>query len=209
MRELGYDAALVENDDALLFALQHPEQLWPDWAQRPDRCLVLDDATEAVAMLLEGAEDELASKSRSGEVRDQRRTYREAGETLRETVKIILNKPMHFVMVALAKVRENSLTNEERIGPDLPPSMLNLLLTELEYVFYIKKGAWYMITDTDYMTVTDTDADGKVKTFKREIFAKSKLPLNLVGKNILLRQEKLDLADIWRRIKTGKPANTK
>lgn len=196
LRDLGYEAALVENADSLMFALQYPEQLWPDWATRKDRTLVLDDATEAVAMLLEDA-----GTIDGKEVKDARRSYKEAGDNLRESIRSILRKPMHFVMVALAKVRENALTNEERIGPDLPPSMLNMLLTELEFVFYINPRNWKFQTERDRIAVKDIDPQtNKEKTFIREIFAKHKLPLGLVGKGIIKPNEDMDLQSIWKRV---------
>lgn len=202
LRNEGYEVACVKDADSLLFALKYPEQLWPDWATNPNRTLVLDDATEGVAMLLEDA-SEIDGK----EVRDKRRSYSKAGDDLREAVKTVLSKPMHFVMVALAKVRENGITQEERIAPDLPPSMQNLVLTELEFVFYIKKNMWKLATDTEYISVTRTnEATGKEETYKREIFAKNKLPFDLRGKGIVNKVEEMDLAKIWRKVKEGKAA---
>jgi hypothetical protein len=198
LREKGYEAALVEDEVALNYALMYPEQLWPEWAGLPDRTLVLDDGTEAVQMLLEGA-----SVIDGKEVRDRRRSYTEAGDQLREAVKVTLAKPQHFIMTALAKVRENALTNEERIAPDLPPSMQNLLMTEMEFVFYIKTRSWMFVTDREFQQIKET-VEGREKIFVREIFAKHKLPVGLAGKGLITPLEKMDLADIWKRVKDGK-----
>lgn len=205
LKGMGYQYAEVSDAASLTFALMYPEQLWPDWALRPNRTLVLDDGTQAVDILLEDA-SEIDGK----EVKDRRRSYTEAGKNLREILASVLRKPMHFILVALAKVRENALTNEERIAPDLPPSMQGMLMTELEFVFYIDTKSWTMFTDRDRISVKDTDPNtGKEKTFIREIFAKNKLSLMDVGKNVLLQREKLDLAEVWKKvqkIRAGIPA---
>jgi len=198
LRDEGYSVALVENASALRYAAQFPEKLWPDWANVEDRLLVIDDATEAVNMLVE---DNQVIDGK--EVRDPRRSYRAAGEDLKELTKSCLRKPMHLVLVAVAKVRENSLTNEERIGPDLPPSMLSMLLTELEFVWYIKPSTWKFVTERDFITFQEPDEKGVLRTYRREIFAKSKIPIGLVNKNVLHKEEDMDIRAIWERIRKG------
>lgn len=196
LRDKGYQVAAVQDAESLIFALTYPEQLWPDWAQRPNRTLVLDDATEAVTMLVEDA-SEIDGK----EVKDKRRSYSKAGEDLREIIKSIRRKPMNFIIVALAKVKENPLTNEESIGPDLPPSMLSMVMTELEYVFYIKTSSWKMLTERDFIMVKETDPNsGKEITFRRQIFAKNKITLGNIGKNLVLKEEDLDLRKFWNKV---------
>jgi hypothetical protein len=206
LRDLGYQAAAVSDAQALTFALSYPEQLWPDWAARPNRTLILDDATEAVAMLLEDA-SEIDGK----EVKDKRRSYGEAGDNLREIIKTIRRKPMNFIMVALAKVKENPLTNEESIRPDLPPSMLSMVLTELEYVFYIKTSNYKMLTERDFITVKEIDPNtNKERIFRREIFAKNKITLGNVGKQLVLKEEELDLRKFWNKVQgVGQPLGVK
>lgn len=193
LRNKGYEVALVEDEAALNYALMYPEQIWPDWAKRPDRTLVLDDATEAVAMLLD-----------SSDAKDQRRSYMEAGDALRAAIQSTLKKPQHFVMTALAKVRSNPITDEERIGPDLPPSMLGFITTEMEYCFYIDKKSWKFITQSLYTSIKGVDDKGKERIFLREIFGKNKLELELVGKGILAQREDMNLQTIWKKIKEGK-----
>jgi len=189
----------------LNFGLLYPERLWEEARKtRPSlgelKNLVLDDATEAVSQLLE--ENSVIDGK---EVRDQRRSYTAAGKDLRELLKVTLRKPMNVVLVALAKVRENPITNEETIAPDLPPSMLSMLLTEVEYAFYIKPGTHELLTDRDFIVFKDTDDAGKERTVRRVIFAKNKLPLG-VTMGALLKYEPPDLGAVWRKIQAAKPA---
>lgn len=208
LRDMGYEAVVAEDESALSFALMYPEKVWPEWAGRPERTLVLDDATEGVAMLLEGSET-IDGK----EVKDPRRTYGEAGKQLRSLIKLSLRKPQHFILVSLARVRETPLGEgsvEERIGPDLPPSMLNLVLTEFEYVFYIKTGNHKLLTQPDSFAVTEQDEKGKAVTYRRGIFAKNKLPLEIARKMppVLQQEEVLDLAAVWSKIKSATSATS-
>lgn len=198
LQDLGYTAACVEDSEALSFALMYPEKLWPDWAAREDRVFVLDDATEAVAMLVEGAVNPATGEA----FKDRRKSYTEAGSDLRDMLKNSLSKPQHFIMTALARVRENPITNEERIGPDLPPSMLQMLTTEMEFVFYINKRNWQFVTADDAIQFKDTDEQGKEKLYRREIFAKNKMSLAMAKRTppLIAKYEPMDLRGIWERV---------
>src|SRR3990167_5780547 len=205
VRELGIPYVQAKDASMLNFGLLYPERLWEEARKtRPSlgelKNLVLDDATEAVSQLLE--ENSVIDGK---EVRDQRRSYTAAGKDLRELLKVTLRKPMNVVLVALAKVRENPITNEETIAPDLPPSMLSMLLTEVEYAFYIKPGTHELLTDRDFIVFKDTDDAGKERTVRRVIFAKNKLPLG-VTMGALLKYEPPDLGAVWRKIQAAKPA---
>ena len=200
--EDGYEAVNVEDEAALSYALQFPEALWPEWANVPNRTLVIDDVTEAIEMLLESSKDELESGGR--EVRDPRRTYRQAGEYLRDMLKVTLAKPQHVVMTALEKVTEKKANGEELLAPSLPPSMSALLTTELEFVFWINPVNWMFTTDRSRITVSE-EVEGKKKTYTREVFAKNKLPWQLAGKGLLRPMEAMDLRAIWRRVLEAKP----
>lgn len=201
LKELGYEYAMVKDAAALRFAMAYPERLWPDWAKLEDRTLVLDDATEAVTLLLDDY-SEIDGK----EVKDRRRSFMEAGSDLREMIRGVLNKQMHFVIVALAKIKENPITDEEMVAPDLPPSMMNMLLTELEFVFYIDPKTYKFTTDRDSFTFEGPDPSNpnKIKVFKRDVFAKHKLPVDLAGKGLIGRYEQMDLRAIWNKVQTGK-----
>lgn len=204
LQDQGYQVALVDNADALLYAFRNPHILWPDWAAMSDpdrrRTLILDDATEAVQMLLESNE-----VINGKEVKDNRRKYAATGDDLHDVLKPLLNKPFHFGMVALAKVKEAPLTNEETIGPDMPPSMLNMVLTEFEYVFYINTKTWKLLTDRDRIAYVGQDPDNpnKDKTFYRAIFAKCKVPMSYLGKGIVKKEEDLNLNALWKKLCAG------
>ena len=177
------------------------------WREQKDRTLIIDDLTEGITLLLE---DQINEKT-GEEYKDARKVYGEAGKELREMILSLRRKPMHLILIALAKVTENALTNEERIAPSLPPSMSGLVTTDTEYTFYIKKSNWKLITKSQAFQYKDTDDKGKEKIYSREIFAKRKLPKSLENKvpPVLMIEEDMNLRAIWERIKSGKSAGAK
>jgi len=211
LQSMGIEVIMVDNARALEYALTYPERLWED--ARADRKpkgliplgdlknLVLDDATEGVNMLLDDAQV-IDGK----EVKDQRRSYNAAGKDLRRMCQTTLKKPRHLVIVALAKVRDNPITHEEQIGPDIPPSMLAMLNTEVEFAFYIKPQTHQLLTDRDFIVFKDKDDNGKEKIVKRTIFAKSKFDLAVLRKNKgvspLLKYEEGNLQKLWAKIQS-------
>jgi len=197
LKNMGYEYVLVENARHLNFALTYPEQLWPDWAERDDRVLIFDVASEGENMWL----DDVA-EDKSGFGND----YKEAKGELRTCLTSALRKPMHLIIVALAKSRPNPLTGEERIGPSLSPSLLGVLLTDVNYVFYIDPKTWQFITNREATTFKGKDDKGRGKNFIREIFAKRKLPIELedMSPPLLSVREPLDLRAIWDKVLQGK-----
>ncbi len=196
LKDMGYEYALVEDAQAMLFAIRHPEQLWPQWAKLPNRTLVIDDISEGELMLIESQEQEGWGKE-----------YRGARDDLRAVLKdVAAKKPMHIVLTALAKVRENDISLEERVGPDLTNTMLRYLLTEVNYVFYIDPKSWQFLTDRKRVIYKGTDDKGRDKTYTREIYAKNKLSVELAKlKPPLIKEyEKMDLRAIWDRIVAAK-----
>jgi len=211
LRELGYNVLHAETGEAVRYAMTYPEKaaailLGQDvadkWANHPEKTLVLDDVTEAVALLLESNK----YKDDGTEYKDMRKVYGLAGGDLRDLFNAARRKPQHIILIALAKVTSTPLTNEETIAPDMPPSMTGMLTTDLEYVFFIKKSNWKFITEKVFINYKDTDEKtGKEMVYRREIFAKNKIGLNLVGKGIVNLEEDMDLRQLWERIKSGKP----
>jgi len=211
LQSMGIEVIMVDNARALEYALTYPERLWED--ARPYRKakglvplgdlknLVLDDATEGVNMLLDDAQV-IDGK----EVKDQRRSYNAAGKDLRRMCQVTLKKPRNLVIVALAKVRDNPVTHEEQIGPDIPPSMLAMLNTEVEFAFYIKPQTHQLLTDRDFIVFKDKGDDNKEKIVKRTIFAKSKFDLAVLRKNKgvspLLKYEEGNLQKLWAKIQS-------
>jgi hypothetical protein len=207
LQSFGIEAQLVTDAASLRFALTYPDRLWEE--ARPERerrglkplgtlkNIVLDDATEGVEMLLEDADVENDKFGRS---------YKQAGRDLRELCRVVMKRPVNFGIIALAKVRENPVTHEETIGPDIPPAMLAMLNTEVEFAFYIKPGTHQLLTDRDFITFLDKDERGKPKTVRRVIFAKSKFDLAVLRKNKgvspLLKYEEGNLQKLWAKIQS-------
>lgn len=211
LQSMGIEATLVSNATALEYALTYSERLWEDArAHRKEKGLVplgalknlvLDDATEGVNMLLDDAQV-IDGK----EVRDPRRSYNAAGKDLRRMCQVTLKKPFNLVIVALAKPREHPITGEEQIGPDIPPSMLGMLSTEVEFCFYIKPQTHQLLTERDFVVFKAKDDSGKEKVVRRTIFAKSKFDLAVLRKNKgvspLLKYEEGNLQKLWAKIQS-------
>jgi hypothetical protein len=200
LQNMDYQYAEVTDGASLLYAMTYPERLWPDWALLPERTLIVDDVTEAVALLLEDHDEE----------KDKRRSYSMAGDDLRDSTRSLLRKPMNLIFVCLARVKDSPLSNEERISPDLPPSMMNMILAEFEFVFYIHPEQYKFITDKDFFAYTGPDPSNpsKMKTFKRQIFAKCKTSEELARAvpPLVNKNEALDLRAIWERVRAGEKA---
>ena len=178
---------------AFLFAWQYPEQLWPDWAQRPNRTLVIDDLTKGIQILLD-ADDS----------KDIRKSYGNVADSVSPVFNTSLAKPQNLVLIALAKVKENPITDVERVGPDLPPSMLNsVFLPDLEFVFYIDPQTHKMRTDRDFITAKKIDEKGREVTYRREIFAKNKIELTGAGRGVIRPLEDPNLGVLWERVKAA------
>lgn len=209
MRDLNYPYVEITDSASLEHGLLYPESLWEQMkamGKRPMaelRTLVLDDATEAVDQLLEGAKDDLEDERQGRELKDRRQMYSRGKDDLRAMIKVVLRKPLNFVATAVAKVRENPLTNEETVGPDLPPSMLAMLGTEFEFVFYIRPSDMKFTTDRDRFTfVGKDDQTGKDKTFTRSILGKNKLPLAVAKlvPPVIAKYEEPDLRKLWTAV---------
>ena len=200
----GYDYAHCKDATALRYALMYPERVARDgWATNQNRTLIVDDMTEAVSMLLTDAR---GGEDNTGFTR--MRAHDRAGSELRDLLTSLRLKPQHLVVVALAKVRDNQITNEERVAPDLPPAMLNFVMTDLDHVFYINPKTWQLLTERHYFAYEDVDASGKKQNYSREIFASHKVPFGKAGK-VLQKYENLDLAAVWGKIRNGATTPTK
>lgn len=195
LRGMGVKIVQALTADAIGHALQFPETLAPEWAKQEDRVLVLDDASEAVSILKE---------SKTKEVGDAfGRDVKEAGTMLKQYLRSAIKKKQHLIITALAKPSMSKITKEEKLSIDLPPSILDMIGADLEYAFYIRRGKWKLLTETDIQTFEEYDPEQKkFVTATREIFAKNKLPLNLATRNprVLFKEESMDLRAIWDKI---------
>lgn len=209
LRGAGYKVLHAQDDESLVFALMYPEKAvevllgWPEWAKLPNRALVFDDVTEGIALLLERN----STNDQGVERKDMRQVYKYAGEELRGMFQTLRRKSLHLILIALAKVTTNDISNEEVIQPDLPPSMTKFISTDLEFVFFIDKAKWKFVTDSVYRSYEGTDEKGHKKIFRREIFGKNKIPLTYLDKRVFppTNEVKMDLARIWECVKTGTP----
>jgi hypothetical protein len=200
LMEAGYQYVHCEDAQSLLYALKYPEQVWPDWANMADpegrKTLIVDDITKGVSMLVE---------SNAGS-KDRRQAYTGAMDDLDGAIVSLSRKPYNLGLIALAKVKENSLTNEEEISPDLPPSMKNYILAEFEGVFFINPKNWKLLTDRDRFAYVDVDPiTQKEKTFTRSVFAKVKVPVTALQS--VKKEEELNLGRLWKIVKAAKGQN--
>lgn len=200
----GYIAFHAETWAQLSMALKYPEQIWPEWAKRPNRTLILDDMTEGKDLAMEDNETTTDAQGNSKEVADLRKVVRGAKEDIRDVIKSVLRKPLNFIIVCMA--REWDTTKDQgNIAPDLPQSISNLVTTDFEYVFYVKKDSWEFITAPLRLPGTRRNEKNKDEAYTRTIFAKHKVPKELVGK-VLKVKEKMDLREIWTRIQNATKA---
>lgn len=193
----GYKWYYAPDSESLTYALKNPELVWPDWAAMPDpenkRTIVVDDLTKAVGILIEA----------NAGAADRRQAYTKALDDLDSLVIPLTRKPCNLILISLARVAENKMSGEERIGPDLSPSILNYVTAEFAAVLYIKTKTYKLLTDRDVFSVEGEDEKGRVKMYSREIFAKIKVPkISLSNPALKInKEEPMDLAVLWGKIK--------
>lgn len=201
----GYQFALVTNASDLLYALLYPERLWPEWAERPGRALVLDDLTEAAEMCVEA--NRISDTGR--EVRNNMLVYRGVKEDMRSIFRACTRRPQHVIFTALVRIGRDNIRNIETIRPDVSDSIASMFGAEIEYSFYIDDRHKKLLTESEIVTVSDPgDIDPATRApriHRREIVVKSKQPNNLP--RILSQREEMDLRAIWNKIQRGEGKN--
>ena len=209
LRDLGYKRiAYCRTLAQAQEALSHPEKLWPEWADRPERVLILDDLTQLKDMLLDDSETFVDANGNEREVKDARMVHKQAKDAMKDIVRGVLDKPMHFICVAMAATYPSQIDGNERIWPDLPPKMGNMIDTDFEFVLYIDEKFQLVVQETS-MQFKYTDPKTQKEGMKlRTIFAKNKLPLQYcrVGpgeKPLLGIKEPLDLRAFWAKVQTA------
>lgn len=197
LRDDHYEIMRAPDGDALQYGLQHPFHWWETRkAINPNlgelKTVILDDGTEGVNFLVD-----------EGGSADKRKNYRDAETDLKTSLKLLRANPINIIVVALAKIKENRVTNKDRVGPDLPPSMMGMIGAEFEYCFYIMPETYNFLTDRDWTSFTE-EVEGKTKSYRVETFAKNKLPRSLVGQQppVLAKIEKRSLREIWQAIQS-------
>lgn len=197
---------VAQDAEALKYLLTFPEVAFgPAWANRKDRVLVIDDITEGQTTLVDDHKhyfDE--KKSEWVTPKDPRKAYGKAGEEYHDLLKMNLGKPQHVILTAVERNFNVEGTIDWRTEPDVPNKVMILTETELEFVFYMELEKDEMLTRTRSQVRETENPDTKRKEMWREItFAKQKLPLLLIGKNILAPTERKDLIKVWEKISTA------
>jgi hypothetical protein len=191
---------VVSTPDALVWALDNPERAadaagFPEWKDLPDRVLVMDDFTEAAAMLV----DDNSTRDDGTDIKDGRQIYGATKKEVREIVNKLISavpaKRMHIIFNALA------VETEDAIFPDMPSGARKHLGAAFDYVFYMRGKK--MVTERELVNyVAKDEKTGKPVTRSRQLFCKNKIPKILVGKTppLLLREEPNDLRAVWEKI---------
>ncbi len=206
LRGLGYKYYFAPDVDKATFALQFPEKVFGmEWAARPDATLILDDVTYLKDMSVEDNETRTVGQH-TVDVKDARQVYKAVLKDIGwdSFCRGILLKNFHFIAIALASSYK-PLPNEERVEPDLPPKMRQLLKTDFEHVLYIQKSEsrkdYRLLTQDTYERVVMTNEKGMAVPYKRIIVAKHKLPVLVADQGIIKPVEPLDLRAFWAKIR--------
>lgn len=206
LRKNKYTFLEVDNSNEFMSAAMHCDQIWPDWYAGPEPVLVLDDLARAKDYVVKDNETFVDGQGNVKEHKDPRKVYGAAAQDMDTVFTVINDKPMHIVLVCTSRIRENELTQDETIFPDLTPSMANRIMSDYSYIFYInKKKPWdrCLLTSRDSESVTYYDEKKKSEiTYQRVFFARNKVAVeDAITNPILKLYEPLDLRSIWDRVK--------
>jgi hypothetical protein len=203
LKGMGYKALHASTVELFRTAVMYPETIWPEWADLPDRTLVIDDITQTKDML----NDENSYTDQGTEIRDIRKISKGSKDDLRDMIQLsALGKPMNIIVTALERSWE--VGNEVQISPDLPPAMKTMLAADFEYVLNIRKigGQRILLTETSRDAAMKKDDKGKDVPYFVCRFARHKLPATLHGTGLVKAKEPADLRALWERVKSGKVA---
>jgi len=202
LRKKKYEAFHANTVENFRYAVMYPEAIWPEWANLPDRTLIIDDITQVKDML----NDDNSFNDAGAEVKDIRKVSKGSKDDLRDMIQLsALTKPMNLIVTALERSWETG--NEIRISPDLPPAMSNMLAADFEFVLNIRKinaNARHLITETSREAFIKKDDKGKDTPYQIVRFARNKIPEELVGKGIIKPTEPADLRLLWEKVRAGK-----
>lgn len=165
-----------------------------EWGDMPDRTLIFDDITRAKDFALDANDDG----------QNNMVIYREATKDIGSIFLSVFRQPQHVIAIALAASYENDITHKENLTADLPPAMRRFLLADFSYVFYCDRINQKLLTAEKRDQWQGTDEKMRPKTLTRTIFARHKLPQELVGKGIIEPEEPMDLAAIWKKVQEAK-----
>jgi hypothetical protein len=214
LQNSGFHVAHITDGEALSWALQFPDKAaqavgFPEWAEmlnspEAEPVLMVDDFTEGSAMLV----DDNSTTDEGKERKDGRQIYKAVNDNLREIMVSLKRRRMHTIFTALAKKYETPVANEEAIGPDMPSGARLIVTAELEHVLFMKKSTWKFLVRPMYLNYKKKDEHGKDQVYRREIFAKHKLPKEIALKQPpvlnISGEENMELREFWNKVKPPK-----
>jgi hypothetical protein len=196
LRGKGFKPIVLAHDPSSFYScLENPNKAadavgFPEWKDREDRVLMVDDWTEGASMLV----DDNQTTDEGKEIKDGRRVYGEVKKDMRDLLNRLKSYRMHLVFTALAA------ETDWNIYPDMPKSVRNQIEAAFDYVFYMDSEFKKMKTKDGFSVPYPTkDQFGKDVTRLRKGFAKYKVPVDMVGK-LVKDDEPMDLQAFWQRI---------
>lgn len=196
LRGLGFKPIVLAHDpESFEQALTFPEKAadavgFPEWKDRSDRVLMVDDWTEGASMLV----DDNQTTDEGKEIKDGRKVYGEVKKDMRDLLNHLKRRRMHLVFTALAA------ETDWAVYPDMPKSVRTQINAAFDYVFYMDPDVKKMRTyDNFTIPYVAKDQFGKDITRLRKGFAKNKVPFSLSGK-LIAKEEPMDLAALWRKV---------
>lgn len=118
-----------------IYALEYPDKLIDAYKWSDMKTLVLDDATSLVEIGLQGE-----GIRRANDRRQPYGTIRfEVEGALQKTIAKAQSIGFNFILIAQARKLENEASQVKEITIDVPPSLENLILSKMDYVFFVKK----------------------------------------------------------------------
>lgn len=201
----GYKYVEATNVQFLRYAMMYPEQIWPEWAGRENRTVVVDDITRGKEFLVDDNETDDQGRER----KDARAIHKGAKDDMGELVSSLRRKNLHLILVAQAKIYTNNITREETISPDIPPAMSNMLMGDASFIFFLDRAKRMMLTTQKRETYKAKNEKNVEETFTRSVLARHKLPKALEGKGIINDYEPCDLKALWGKIQAAKVGGAK
>jgi hypothetical protein len=205
LRGLGFKPIVLAHDsDAFLSCLQFPEKAaeaigFPEWKDRDDRVLMVDDWTEGASLLV----DDNSTNDEGREIKNGMKIYGEVKKDVREVLNALKlkEKRMHLVFTALVA------DNDWALWPDMAKGARNGINAAFDYVFYMDAEMKKMKTTDGFgVPYQAKDALGKDVTRLRKGFAKYKIPSSMVGQQppVIAKEEPMDLKAVWEKVVAAK-----
>jgi hypothetical protein len=197
LKDRGFKPVVLAHDvDTFKWAMTNPEAAadavgFPEWKEREDRVLVVDDWTEGALMLV----DDNETTDEGKEIKDGRKIYGGVKEDVRAVLNSLKRKRQHLIFTALTD------ENDWAIYPAMPKGARTHIEGAFDYVFYMNKENKKMVTEPFSVPYAAKDQFGKDITRLRTGFAKSKAPF---GVKVIAKEETMDLRAVWEKVVAAK-----